>query len=63
MTSHGQNNIIFGVFDPSAWAFTLKESIFGLYYEIQGGANLTGGEQVKLGFLAKIIIKIQYLEV
>ena len=52
-----------GVFDPLAWAFTLKESIFGLCYETQGGANLTGREQVKLGFLAKIITKIQYLEV
>ena len=63
MTSHGQNNRIFGVFDPLAWAFTLKESIFGLCYETQGGANLTGRGQVKLGFLAKIITKIQYLEV
>ena len=63
MTFHGQNNRIFGVFDPLAWAFTLKESILGLCYETQGGANLTGRGQVKLGFLAKIITKIQYLEV
>ena len=63
MTSHGQNNRIFGGFDPLARAFTLKESIFGLCYETQGGANLTGRGQVKLGFLAKIITKIQYLEV
>ena len=63
MTSHGQNNRIFGVFDPLAWAFTLKESIFGLCYDFQGGAYLTGIEQVKFIFLAKIMIKIQYLEV
>ena len=63
MTSHGQNNRIFGVLGPLDWTITVQESIFGLFYEVQGGGNLPGVAQVKLGFLAKIIIRIQYLEV
>ena len=63
MTSHGQNNRIFGGFGPLDWTITGQESILGLFYEVQGGGNLPEVAQVKLGFLAKIIIRIQYLEV
>ena len=59
----GNNNIISGVLGPLDWTFSEWESVFGLCYDFQGGAYLTGIEQVKFIFLAKTIIKIQYLEV